>query len=145
MLTGRCECKAVQFEVLGEIEEFSHCHCSQCRRLHGAAYATFAGVRRAGFHYMQGEFETGRYASSVRNVRVFCSTCSSMLLVEPRDEPDMLYLSMSALDGNPERPEGYHAWVVSQAPWHQITDKLPQFDTWPNVGQEKADQPATQK
>ena len=27
--------------------DFSHCHCSQCRRLHGAAFASFAGVPRS--------------------------------------------------------------------------------------------------
>jgi hypothetical protein len=55
MITGHCECGSVRFEVAGDIEDFSHCHCSQCRRLHGAAYATFAGVVRRHFHYLSGE------------------------------------------------------------------------------------------
>ncbi|MEO1246740.1 MAG: GFA family protein [Pseudomonadota bacterium] len=132
MLSGGCECGQVRFEVYGEIEDFSHCHCSQCRRLHGAAFATFAGVRRNRFRYTRGEDAAARYASSERNVRVFCAKCGSTILVVPREEPDMLYLSMSAVEGNPERPEGYHAWVGSRAPWHEISDGLPQFEAEPN-------------
>ena len=134
MLRGRCECGKVAFEVEGEIEDFGHCHCSQCRRLHGAAYATFAGVLRARFRYTRGLGAITVYASSERNDRVFCATCGSTLLVVPNDEPGMLYLSMSAIEGNPDRPDGYHAWTGSRAPWHEITDGLEQFEAEPAQG-----------
>ncbi len=129
MLTGRCECRRVRFEVDGEILDFSHCHCSQCRRLHGAAYATFAGVARDAFRYESGENDITVYASSARNNRIFCSVCGSTILVEPGDEPDMLYLSMSAVDGDPRRPAGYHQYAASRAPWHDITDDLDRYET----------------
>ncbi len=46
-------------------------------------------------------------------------------------EPDVLYLSMSALEGDPPRPQGYHIYVGSKAPWHEISDDLEQYDTEP--------------
>ena len=55
MINGRCECGRVQYQVDGEINDFSHCHCSQCRRLHGAAFASFGGVLRRDLHYVSGE------------------------------------------------------------------------------------------
>lgn len=131
MLKGHCECGQVRFEVNGEIRDFSHCHCSQCRRLHGAAYATFAGVNRGDFHYTAGESAISTYASSMSNERVFCSICGSTILVDPQDEPEFLYLSMSTLEGDPPRPAAYHAYVGSKASWHAITDDLPQYDTDP--------------
>lgn len=131
MLNGHCECGRVRFEVDGDIKDFSHCHCSQCRRLHGAAYATFAGVMRDKFRYVAGADDIATYASSPSNVRVFCSNCGSTILVDPQDESEYLYLSMSVLDGDPTRPAGYHAYVGSKAPWHEITDDLPQHDTDP--------------
>ena len=131
MLSGHCECGRVRFEVDGEIVDFSHCHCSQCRRLHGAAYATFAGVDRDQFRYLAGDTDISTFSSSASNDRVFCSICGSTILVDPRDEPEYLYLSMSTLDGDPPRPAGYHAYVGSRAPWHEITDDLPQYDTEP--------------
>jgi hypothetical protein len=42
MITGRCECGKIKYSVEAEITDFSH--CSQCRCLHGAAFASCAGV-----------------------------------------------------------------------------------------------------
>ena len=128
MMTGHCECGDVQFEVDGEINDFSHCHCSQCRRMHGAAYATFAGVARDKFRYQSGKSGVAHYASSPTHDRVFCTTCGSNIMVATASEPDVLYLSMSAIDGNPAHPDAYHIYVGSKAPWHEITDDAVQFE-----------------
>jgi hypothetical protein len=132
MITGRCECGAVRYRVEGEITDFSHCHCSQCRRLHGAAFASFAGVSRAAFSYDCGESELKCYASSRTHGRVFCGRCGSNILVELGAEPESLYLAMGTLDGAPSLPPGYHIYVDSKAPWHAITDDLPQYATEPD-------------
>ena len=131
MITGRCECNAVQFEVDGAIEDFSHCHCGQCRRLHGAAYATFAGVPRKSFRYVAGADVVSAYASSETSDRIFCSVCGSNMLVDYKPEPESLYVCMGTVDGDPSRPAGYHQFVGSKAPWHEITDGLAQHDEWP--------------
>ena len=126
-MTGRCECGRVQFEIGSEIEDYSHCHCSQCRRLHGAAYVTFAGVKRDGFRYTSGEADIGQYSSSKKNDRVFCTICGSSILVIPNPEPDMLYVAMGVIDGNPPHPPAYHIFVKSKAEWHDITDDAPMY------------------
>lgn len=133
MIEGRCECGKVRFEADGPIEDFSHCHCSQCRRMHGAAYATFAGVARSGFRYLSGESDLTTYSSSASLDRVFCSTCGSNILVALLSEPEAIYLSMGAIDGDPPRPAGYHIFVGSKAAWHEITDDLEQHDTEPDI------------
>ena len=127
MINGHCECGRVRYEVDGDIVDFSHCHCSQCRRLHGAAYATFAGVARDRFRYVSGEADIRVYPSSESNDRVFCAHCGSSILVDAKQEPEFLYLSMSTVEGDPSRPRGYHQYVDSKAPWHAITDDLEQY------------------
>ena len=131
MIEGYCECRKVRFEVDGEINDFSHCHCSQCRRLHGAAYATFAGVSIDQFRYVSGESETSEYYSSDNHKRIFCANCGSNIMVFLTDDPDSLYLSLSAIEGDPPLPLGYHIYVGSKAPWHEIVDDLKQYDTEP--------------
>lgn len=130
MITGRCECGRVRYEIDGDITDFSHCHCAQCRRLHGAAYATFAGVSRDKFRYVSGGTDTKTYASSEKNERVFCAECGSNILVESRPDPEFLYICMGTVDGNPPRPPGYHQFAGSKAAWHEISDNLPKFDRW---------------
>ena len=133
MITGRCECGKVQYEAGGDISDFSHCHCSQCRRLHGAAFASFAGVAREGFHYKSGESDVSSYASSPSHARLFCSHCGSNIMVKLTSEPDDYYLAMGALDGDLTLPPGYHIYVGSKASWHSISDELPQYKTEPDT------------
>ncbi len=132
MITGRCECSKVRYEVDAEIADFSHCHCSQCRRLHGAAFATFGGVTRSKFKYISGESSICKYASSNSHDRVFCGNCGSNILVDLASEPDELYIAMGTVDGDPECPPGYHIYVGSKAPWYEISDGLPVYDTVPD-------------
>ena len=99
--------------------------------MHGAAYATFAGVARRNFRYVSGENDISEYVSSDKYVRVFCSQCGSNILAAPEREPEVFYVSMGAIDGDPPRPPGYHIYIGSKAPWHEITDDLPQHETEP--------------
>ena len=130
MINGVCECGKVTFRVEGKILDFSHCHCSQCRRLHGAAFATFAGVMKEGFSYTSGESLVSHYASSEGSDRQFCGNCGSTLLVYTTHEPEWIYLSMSVVEGNPDTPPARHDWVGSKASWWKITDDLPQNEKY---------------
>jgi hypothetical protein len=132
MITGRCECGKVKFQVKGEIHDYSHCHCSQCRRLHGAAFASFGGVARKDFSYVSGEQDLSTYASSSDHDRVFCSNCGSNILVALEGEPESLYLSMGAVDGNPKCPPDYHIYLGSKAPWYTHSDQSPRYDILPD-------------
>ncbi len=128
MIQGDCECGLISFEADCEISDFSHCHCSQCRRLHGAAYATFAEIEAARFRYLSGEDQVKVYKSSPGTDRVSCSNCGSNILVTTKSHPQYVYLSMSSVNGDPAHPPAYHAFVGSKAPWHEITDDAAQYE-----------------
>ena len=132
MITGNCECGRVQYEVDAAISDYSHCHCSQCRRLHGAAFASWGGVARDKFCYVSGEADLRIYASSEEIDRVFCGHCGSNILADYKPEPDVLYITLGTVTGNPELPPGYHQFVGSKAPWYEICDALPQHEAWPD-------------
>lgn len=131
MISGHCECGKVKYQIDGKITDFSHCHCSQCRRLHGAAYATFGGVEKDDFTYLSGEEELSTYASSDTHDRVFCANCGSNILVALSDEPNAYYVAMGTINGNPALPPAYHIFVGSKAPWHQFNDQAERYDTFP--------------
>ena len=130
MITGKCECGKIKYEVDSDISDFSHCHCSQCRRLHGAAFASFGAVPRNKFILLSGKTDLKHYASSETSDRVFCRNCGSNILVTVESEPNEIYLAMGSIDGDPLCPPGYHQFVGSKAPWYEICDQLPQYDVW---------------
>lgn len=127
MIKGRCECARVSYEVDAELVYFGHCHCSKCRKLHGAAFATWGGVPRSGFSYTSGESEIRSYAFSENSVSVFCKHCGSRLLVETEIKPEVIYIAMGTVDGEVSCPEAIHEFVGSKAPWYEISDELPQY------------------
>ena len=132
MINGGCQCGKVQYEADSAISDLCHCHCLMCRKLHGAAFGTFAGVKRDSFRWTAGEDDVKTYPSSETSDRLFCGNCGAQLLVDYKPEPEVLYLTMGTVDGNPECPPDYHQFAGSKAPWHEITDGKPQHDTWPD-------------
>ncbi|HJL60761.1 MAG TPA: GFA family protein [Pseudomonadales bacterium] len=132
MITGRCECAKVRYEVDCELKDFCHCHCSICRRLHGAAFASWGGIARDKFSYISGEDSVKRYAFSENSDSIFCTHCGSRLLVDCKPETHMLYLALGTADGDLACPPGFHQFVGSKARWHEIHDDLPQYDEWPD-------------
>ena len=132
MVTGRCECGRVKYRIDGEINDFSHCHCSQCRRLHGAAFASFGGVKREDFSYTSGKRDIACYASSGKIDRFFCVNCGSSILLEFSDQPESFFITMGTIDGNPKLPPAYHIFVASMAPWHKFRDQARRYDEFPD-------------
>ena len=88
-------------------------------------------VPRKNFRWLTGEdFLTG-YISSPGTTRTFCKVCGSTLVSLFDDNPETLGLAMGTLDDDPAIRPTFHVFVGSKAPWFEITDKLPQFDTFP--------------
>jgi hypothetical protein len=54
MLRGSCLCGNVRYEVTGAVHDVHHCHCSMCRKSHGAAFSTFARLTTGDFHLVAG-------------------------------------------------------------------------------------------
>jgi hypothetical protein len=127
MLHGSCLCRGIRYEISGELRGALNCHCSMCRKAHGAAFRSRATVRSADFHLTCGEDLLTFYESSPGNHRGFCRVCGSPLVSKFDAYPSVLGLPLGALDDDPGvRPQA-HVYVASKAPWFTITDDLPQF------------------
>ena len=127
-----CECGMVSMQISDRINDFSHCHCSQCRRIHGSAFATFAGTSKAGFKILRGHDCLKSYNSSEKYTRFFCKNCGSKLFIEITDEPDQIYFAMGLINDKPiDLPDAYHIYVGSKAFWHTINSNETQYKTEP--------------
>jgi hypothetical protein len=133
MLRGSCLCGGIRYEVTGDLELTLNCHCSMCRKATGAAFRSRARVPAAAFRWVAGEQLLSRYESSPGQVRTFCSVCGSTLVTIFPNAPEALGLAMGTLDDDPGVKPSFHVHVASKAPWHEITDSLPQFETTPDA------------
>jgi Glutathione-dependent formaldehyde-activating enzyme len=72
-LRGSCLCHGVQFEITGPLISPSNCHCSMCRKQHGAAFRSRARVQISDFKWIQGEDLVTFYESSPGSYRAACA------------------------------------------------------------------------
>jgi len=128
MITGSCLCSAVKFAVDRPLDRMSHCHCSMCRKLHGAAFATYGVGAANSLRWLEGEAAIRHYESSPGAVRAFCGECGSVL---PDIHGTMVNVPVGNLDTDAGMQPSCHIFAGSMAPWHAIGDGLPRFDTWP--------------
>ena len=63
MLTGSCHCGTVKYEVPGKLLRFVNCHCDDCRKFSGSAFASIVVADAAGFRITAGAGQVAEYAS----------------------------------------------------------------------------------
>jgi len=133
-------CGEVAWEVEGPLDFMTHCHCSMCRKSHGAAFGTYLGAPSEGFRWLSGESAIVRYESSPGFERPFCSRCGSVVAGDPRPEGPV-FMPAGNLDGDPGTRPRAHIFAASAAPWHALEGELPRFDTYPpGLGSALADE-----
>ena len=80
--SGSCLCGRVRFEATMPSIFCAHCHCSICRRSHGAGFVTWFSVPKIQLRIVAGESELVRFQSTDHGTRSFCGTCGSSLFFE---------------------------------------------------------------
>jgi len=102
-----------------------------CRKAHGAAFRSRAGVKAADFRWVQGEDLLAWYETSPGTHRGFCRVCGAKLLSRFDFDRDWYGLPLGALDGDPGVKPALHVFVAYKAPWFEISDCLTQHQELP--------------
>jgi hypothetical protein len=126
-IEGGCLCGAVRFALTLPTKWCAHCHCSMCRRAHGAVYVTFVGVPASRFRILQGEEAMHRYPSSPEAVRTFCRDCGSTMLFEGSRWPDEVHVARACIDGPIDREPQAHVYFDDRADWLDLDADLPRL------------------
>ena len=130
MTDGRCLCGALRYQIDGPFVDMVHCHCSMCRKHHGAPFATWAVAPLSGFRWIGDTATLASYQSSAKGHREFCSVCGSVAPL--LDEGIGLAIAPAGnLEGDPGIRPTKHMFVASKAAWYAISDALPQYDEYP--------------
>lgn len=125
---GGCLCGQVRYAASAFEPKMAHCHCSMCRKFHGAAFATFGSVKQANFRWLQGEHLLIAYQAPNGTVRRFCQHCGSSLTFAASVEAnEVIEVTLGTLDTPLNQQPDAHIYVDSKANWDLITDDLPQY------------------
>jgi hypothetical protein len=129
-LEGACLCGVVRWSYDAPLTTMLYCHCSVCRKHHGAMFAAFVAGPLTTFHWRGGTEKIGTWQSSKQERRTFCSICGSKL---PRVEHDTqrVFMPAGALEGELGIRPQLHIFVGSKPSWHLLADGLPKHDAYP--------------
>jgi len=126
---GSCLCGSVKFEIDEFLPQAAHCHCSMCRKFHGASYATFATVFHSDFRWVEGTDLLKGYTAENGTTRTFCRRCgSSLTFSSPRAAKDEVEIALGAMDVDVPIKPSAHIFVGSAANWTMLSDDLPQYE-----------------
>lgn len=126
LITGRCMCGEVSFEISQPAIGTGLCHCRMCQRFNSAAFAAWAvfpleSVRFTGANPRY-------YQSSPIAECGFCGNCGSSLTMKWLQEPsEILAILIPSLDHPEDFAPTYHGGTESQIPWLDMHDDLPRF------------------
>jgi hypothetical protein len=123
--SGRCICGAVAFVVEGELRDVVLCHCTECRRWAGHAWA----ATEARFDELRFTEERGlRWIDSPDSVwdarRGFCAECGSSLFWQVPDSDDVS-LAAGCLDGPTGLETTEQVWVDSAGDYYELDERIP--------------------
>ena len=130
MYTGGCLCGVVRYEITGPIKNIVYCHCSQCRKAQGSAFATNGIVQTTDFSFKSGEMDLTGYESSPGQVKYFCKHCGSPIISKSVKRPDQVRVRIGTIESDISERPGAHIFASSKANWEEICGNIPAYDEY---------------
>lgn len=131
--TGRCFCGAISYRVTAEPLTLYACHCTECQRRTGSAFALSMWVRRADLELLAGK--PSRYTVTPEGgktkVATYCANCTARLWGEPLAAPDLAIVQPGTLDQPIGLEPVAHIWTRSAQPWFIFAPDAVKFEVQP--------------
>ena len=122
---GSCLCGAVRFRADLPSKWVAHCHCTYCRRAHGAPFVTWVGFPSGQFSLEPGSESPTWYESSADAKRAFCPRCGSPMFFQSARWPGEVHVARALFADPLDREPSAHVFFENHVPWLQVNDDLP--------------------
>lgn len=128
---GGCLCGNLRYRVEGEPRRTTICHCKDCQRRTGTAFAVVASFREEQFAFLAGQPAGFEYRSdeSGRWIQAqFCSRCGTNVTLTLEKFPEYRIISGGTLDDPGWLKPVRHVWTRSAQHWMAIPEHVEQFE-----------------
>jgi len=125
---GSCLCGAIEFSASLPSKWCAHCHCSICRRAHGAGYVTWVGFEQDQVNFSHGKDHLNWYESSPGAQRGFCRQCGSTMFFRSKKWPGELHITLACINGVIDRRPQANVFFDKHVNWMPIDESLNQVE-----------------
>ena len=131
---GSCLCGAVRYQLLRDPLTVYACHCTDCQRRTGSAFALSMLVVREAVDLIQGDPTTyfAKFADGRTKHGRMCSFCGTRLWGEPLRNKAILVIQPGNLDRGNEFQPVAHQWTRSALPWIVFPPGVTLYPTQPD-------------
>jgi len=131
MLTGRCHCGQVKYQMPEEAIHQAICHCEDCRRNSGAPMVGWALVQSSDLA-IEGELKT--YESSADGRRQFCPNCGTGLFyLNAVIFPNQTDVQIATLDNPDAIVPTAEIQTAERIGWVSQLNRMAQFERYPGM------------
>jgi hypothetical protein len=131
---GGCLCGLIRYRLTDEPLTLYACHCTECQRRTGSAFALSMVVFKSALELLQGEPRT--YAVTLSDGRQkhgqFCGECGTRLWGEPPRLPLVAVVQPGTLDDTTWLHPIGHIWTRSAQPWIPMPKDTLNFESQPD-------------
>ena len=133
-LLGGCACRKVRYECSEKPIVQLICHCRDCQRASGSAFAAvmFVPTDRLTFTGAQMRYYDVKGASGRTLRRQFCGECGSPVCVRWPDQPRVQLLHVASLDDPSSFMPTSELWVSRADAWHPFLPSTVKFEEGPS-------------
>lgn len=131
MVQGSCLCGQIEYEVELIPEQTFNCHCSYCRKAHGAAFVTVTLAKGDTLVIKKGQEFLTEHQNELGGFRAFCSKCGTRLMNYAPDKTAYLAIALSTVDIPVNFQPVAHVNIESKASWHEPYEGIPAFQSLP--------------
>lgn len=129
--TGGCMCRNIRYKCSAEPIFMGNCHCRDCQRATGTAFAAAILVPRNAVT-ITGDVKYYEVTGDSRGIvsRGFCPNCGSRLFSKP-SIPELMGILAGSLDNPSWFQPGMDFYTASAQPWDYMNPDLPKFAKLP--------------
>lgn len=120
-----CLCGQVRLRATLPSKWVAHCHCSYCRRAHGAAFVTWVGFASDRLVIEAEGRQPHWYESSPGARRGFCANCGTPMLFTSTRWPGEVHVARALIAEPLDREPSAHVFWDTHVPWLEVNDALP--------------------
>ena len=132
--SGGCLCGSVRYEVKSDPVRMLNCHCNDCRRNTGAAFATNIFVNAEDVQILKGTMSQFEHTadSGVVRIKEFCVNCGSQLFGHVPSLPGMKTIKVGSIDDANFVAPTANLFISRALSYSHISDELENFDRMPD-------------
>lgn len=131
-INGSCLCGQIRYKAVAAPLFQAHCHCQDCRKNGGSAFAALAFVSIETLSW-QGETKTFSHSADSGTIMTkhFCPNCGSQLFGTNSTRPDRIHIKVGTMEDAAWFQPQCNVWASSRLPSTPTNSDVKDFATMP--------------